>query len=59
MKLLLLNNTAGMIVRYDNRTAGERFEITNRKEFDATFDRDTAERLRLGTHSEYAEEQQA
>jgi len=48
-----------MIVRYDNRTAGERFEITNRKEFDATFDRDTAERLRLGTHSEYAEEQQA
>jgi hypothetical protein len=48
MKLLLLDNVAGVLVRYDGRMACERFEITNRRDFDATFDCDTAERLRLG-----------
>ena len=48
MRLLLIDNVANQIVCYWKRTAIERFAITDRKEFDANFTRDTAERLRAG-----------
>jgi hypothetical protein len=57
LKLLLLDNVAGVLVRYDDRRACERYEITNRQEFNATFDCDTAERLRLGVQAVAKQEQ--
>lgn len=48
MRLLLIDNATNQVVRYWKRVAIERFAITDRKEFDATFTRDIAERLRLG-----------
>ncbi|HZO03251.1 MAG TPA: hypothetical protein VFB93_18800 [Burkholderiales bacterium] len=46
--LLLLDNVRNKLIRYVDGKAAERYDITNRENFDKSFNQGTVERARLG-----------
>lgn len=48
---LLIDNARNALVRFVDGVATDRYRITDRQEFDHSFTRDTAERLRQGRYS--------
>lgn len=55
--LLLIDNQANVLTRYVNGQAWERYDITDRKDFNMSFTERQAEMLRTGRHIDMEEAQ--